>query len=211
MRFAPDPTGTGPLVSQLAEDLHASGDQVTVVTSSPHYGSSDLDARYRGKLLVEENLKGVRVIRTAAILLSPGSRVGRALDYLAYTVLAIWGGMRAEGIDVILAVSPPITVSIPAAILSRVRRVPVVLNAQDIWPDGLIEMGKLPRGPWLGPLHWFERWSYRIAARVSVVSRGMKMRLTEKAKVWGTVSWCFLRGTSATQPGWKTWSKQPRN
>lgn len=177
MRYAPDLTGTGPLVTQLAEDLKSAGDRVTVVTSVPHYGQREVPAKYRGRALVEEELDGIRLIRTTAILFAPGSRLGRALDYVAYTLFALWGGMRVREIDVILAVAPPITVALPAAILGRIRGVPMVFNAQDIWPDGLIEMGKLREGPWLLPLRLFEKWAYKTASRISVVSQGMKDRL----------------------------------
>ena len=47
MRFHPDLTGTGPLVTDLATDLVAMGNQVTVVTSMPHYGGKVLAARTR--------------------------------------------------------------------------------------------------------------------------------------------------------------------
>ncbi|MBE9569160.1 MAG: hypothetical protein IMF11_00905, partial [Proteobacteria bacterium] len=51
MRFHPDLTGTGPLVTELATDLVAMGDEVTVVTSMPHYGRKDIASEYRGRLL----------------------------------------------------------------------------------------------------------------------------------------------------------------
>ena len=40
MRYHPDLTGTAPLVTDLATNLAAMGDDVTVITSMPHYGTS---------------------------------------------------------------------------------------------------------------------------------------------------------------------------
>ena len=64
MRFHPDLTGTGPLVTDLATHFAAMGDAVTVVTSMPHYGRKDIHDAYRGRvsprglLLLANSLKG---------------------------------------------------------------------------------------------------------------------------------------------------------
>ena len=42
MRYNPDKTGTAPLITQLAEDLVRYGEEVSVVTSFPHYGRTDI-------------------------------------------------------------------------------------------------------------------------------------------------------------------------
>ena len=51
MRFHPDLTGTGPLVTDLAADLVQKGNEVTVITSMPHYGRNEISTEYRGRLL----------------------------------------------------------------------------------------------------------------------------------------------------------------
>ena len=49
MRYHPDLTGTAPLVTDLATNLAAMGDDVTVITSMPHYGRKQIASKYRGQ------------------------------------------------------------------------------------------------------------------------------------------------------------------
>jgi len=178
MRYAPDLTGTGPLVTELATDLAARGEDVAVVASVPHYGRRDVPTEYRGGLLHDRIEDGVRVIRTMGWTRGPGTVVGRGADYILYTVLSIVAGLRLPRPDVILCVAPPITVGLTGWLLRR--GAPLVLNAQDIWPDGLISMGRLRSPSMIRVFQSFERWLYRRCRSISVLSEGMKANLTAK-------------------------------
>ncbi|MFP3854637.1 MAG: glycosyltransferase family 4 protein, partial [Anaerolineales bacterium] len=187
MRYAPDATGTGPLVTQLAEDLVAAGEQVSVITSVPHYGRSQVSKEYRQGLLSSKLESGVSVWRTAAFPWWGGSILGRAIDYGLYTMLAFLAGLRVLKPDVILAVAPPITVGPLAWIISKLRGAPIAYNAQDIWPDGLVRMGRLRNLAAIRMFHWLEAWIYRMVDQILVVSEGMKQNLEEKGVSKGKI------------------------
>ncbi len=173
MRYAPDATGTGPLVTDLAQDLAGEGHEVCVVTSIPHYGRARVADGYRRGWLDRQRESGVDVWRTWSPAPAPDSRVGRALDYLVYFFLSTVAGWMSGRADVILCVAPPITVAVSGWILSRMRHVPMVFNVQDIWPDGLIQMGRLRSRPVIALFRGLERFAYRAADRITVVSEGM--------------------------------------
>lgn len=178
MRYAPDLTGTGPLVTELATDLAARGEDVAVVASVPHYGRADVPTEYRGGLFHDRIEDGVRVIRTMGWTRGLDSVVGRGADYVLYTALSLAAGFRLPRPDVVLCVAPPITVGLSGWLVRR--GAPLVLNAQDIWPDGLVSMGRL-RSTWMiGLFQAFERWLYRRCRSISVLSEGMKARLMAK-------------------------------
>jgi len=180
MRYAPDATGTAPIVTQLAKDLARAGDQVTVVTSAPHYGRDHVPAEYRGWMLHTSMEDEVRVVRTLAAGFSPGSLAGRLVNYGLYTLLSAVAAWRALPVDVVLAVAPPITVGFTGWFASRLGRTTFVYNAQDIWPDGLIKMGRLSWRPLITAFRWLERSIYRLAACVTVVSDGMRDNLVAR-------------------------------
>jgi colanic acid biosynthesis glycosyl transferase WcaI len=180
MRYLPDATGTGPLVTELARDLAAQGDEVSVITSVPHYGRRSAAPEYRGRLFHHSLEEGVQVCRTWAYVPRAGSVPGRGLDYLAYTLLSTWAAVRSSKPDVVLCVAPPITVGLSGRITGLVHRTPMVFNAQDIWPDGLVSIGRLSQGPLLAAFRWLERTVYRASARVVVVSEGMRRNLLAK-------------------------------
>lgn len=187
MRYAPDATGTGPLVTQLAEDLVRAGHQVRVITTVPHYGRAELPSDYEFGLVFREERNGVELLRTMAFPWAGNKVWGRGLDYGLYTLFASALGMVGGRPDLVLCVSPPITVGFPAWLVKRLYGVPVVFNAQDIWPDGLVEMGRLQSEGVVSLFHAFERWIYRIADRVTVVSAGMKENLLKKGVPEGKV------------------------
>ncbi|MCI0663442.1 MAG: glycosyltransferase family 4 protein [Acidobacteria bacterium] len=180
MRFHPDLTGTGPLVTDLAADLVEMGNEVTVVTSMPHYGRHEIPAEYRGRLLHRSNFNGIDLWRTYVYVPPNPSGFQRSINYLSYTFMSIVAGLMANKPDVILCVNPPITVGFSGWLLSLARRARLVFNVQDIWPDCLVIIDQL-RSPLLTRIFkYLEKFIYRVSSRVTVLSQGMKENLTRK-------------------------------
>ena len=180
MRFHPDLTGTGPLVTDLATDLVELGNEVTVVTSMPHYGRHEIPPEYRGRLLHRSDFDGVDLWRTFVYVPSDPSGFQRSVNYLSYTFMSVVGGLMAEKPDVILCVNPPITVGFSGWLLSLALRAPVVFNVQDVWPDCLEIIGQLRSPLLIRVFKRLEKFIYRVSARVTVLSEGMKENLMRK-------------------------------
>lgn len=177
MRFHPDLTGTGPLVTHLATDLAAMGDKVTVVTSMPHYGRSSLPSGYRWKILHRSTHKGVDVWRTAVYVPPTPSGFHRSINFLSYTFMSIVAGVVSGPQDVVLCINPPITVGVSGWLVGVIRNIPMVFTVQDVWPDCLVIIGQL-RNRWLiRTFEVLERWTYRVSDRVTVLSEGMRHNL----------------------------------
>ena len=180
MRFHPDLTGTGPLVTDLATDLVAMGDEVTVVTSMPHYGRKDVSPEYLGRLLHRSNFHGVDVWRTSVYVPPNPSGFHRGINYLSYTFMSVLAGVLSGRHDVILCVNPPITVGVSGWVVSLARRTPMVFNVQDIWPDCLVIIGQVRNRLLIRTFQHLEKLIYRVSARVTVLSEGMKQNLMSK-------------------------------
>jgi colanic acid biosynthesis glycosyl transferase WcaI len=180
MRFHPDLTGTGPLVTDLASDLVEMGNEVTVVTSMPHYGHHEIPPEYRGRLIHRSNHKGIDLWRTFVYVPPHPSGFQRSINYLSYTLMSVIGGLMAEKPEVILCVNPPITVGFSGWLLSLARRVPMIFNVQDVWPDCLVIIGQLRSPLLIRIFKHLEKFIYRVSAGVTVLSDGMKEHLKEK-------------------------------
>ncbi len=180
MRFHPDLTGTGPLVTDLATNLAAMGDEVTVVTSMPHYGRRNIHSRYRGRLFQRENFQGVNVWRTFVYVPPNPKGFYRAINYLSYTFMSIIAGILCGPKDVILCVNPPITVGFSGWLVSLPHRTPMVYNIQDIWPDCIAIIGQLRNRLLFRIFQYLEKFLYKISARLTVLSHGMKQNLLNK-------------------------------
>ena len=177
MRFHPDLTGTGPLVTDLAVDLVEKGNQVTVITSMPHYGRHEIPPEYHGKLLHRSNYNGIDLWRTYVYVPPNPSGFQRSINYLSYTFMSIVAGLMAKKPDVVLCVNPPITVGFSGWLLSLLRRVPMVFNVQDVWPDCLVIIDQLRSSLLARFFKYLEKFIYRVSARVTVLSEGMKENL----------------------------------
>jgi len=180
MYFHPDLTGTGPLITNLAMDLVAMGDQVTVVTSMPHYGRKGIPSQYRGRLLDRSNFHGVNIWRTFVYVPPTANAYHRSVNYLSYTLMAAVAGALSGRHDVILCVTPPVTVGLSGWLLGLTRRTPVIFNIQDIWPDCLVLIGQVRNPLLIRSLQLLEKFTYNAVARVTVLSEGMRQNLMSK-------------------------------
>jgi colanic acid biosynthesis glycosyl transferase WcaI len=207
--FYPDPTGTGWVITELARDLAAQGHAVTVITSVPHYAqpsegvatgrsSTKLAAgKRRMSLWSEEKMDGIRVIRTAVYVPHRKTRASRLLNYLSFTALTLAAGARSGAQDVILSTSPPLTIGASAWVLSRLKRVPFVFNVQDIYPDAAVLMGMVRSRRLIRLLQALERFIYRRASLITVISDPARRNLLAKgvpeAKVRVIPNWVDTR------------------
>ena len=174
--FEPEPN----IVKGLAfvRALEAAGHQVTVVTGLPNYPTGKLYPGYRLRWIQRETIAGVRVVRLPLYPSHDASAARRALNFLSFFAAALaYGLVRREPYDLAYVYHPPITVGLAAALAGRIRRLPFVLDVQDLWPDtiaatGMVGTGRLVRG--LGRLcdH-----VYRRAAAIVVQSDGMRTTL----------------------------------
>jgi glycosyltransferase involved in cell wall biosynthesis len=75
--------------------------------------------------------------------------------------------------DVVFATSTPLTIAIPGIVASRRRRIPMVFEVRDPWPDMLVGLGAI-RNPLLIRLtKWFERFAYHRSKRIVALSDGI--------------------------------------
>jgi glycosyltransferase involved in cell wall biosynthesis len=81
---------------------------------------------------------------------------------------------------VVYAWHPPLTVGIVAAVFAWVRRAPFVYDVQDVWPDSALMSGMLQEGMVTSVLRKLERFVYRHAAHLLVVTEGAKQNLIAK-------------------------------
>jgi len=76
--------------------------------------------------------------------------------------------------DLIFATSTPLTIAIPAVFASRIKRVPMVFEVRDLWPEVPIAMGMI-KNPLLKFLaRSLEKWAYANSSAVVALSPQMK-------------------------------------
>lgn len=169
------------LLQELAQSLQGHGHQVTVLTGFPNYPSGQLYPGYRMRPRQREILAGVPVVRVPLYPEHSRSGLRRALNYASFalsaTLLGLWSVPRP---DVLFVYHPPLTIGLPAYVLSRLWRRPFVYQIQDMWPETLAATGMFSNQRLLAWIARLARWIYAKAQAILVISPGFHQNLLDK-------------------------------
>ncbi|WOX05446.1 glycosyltransferase family 4 protein [Microbulbifer pacificus] len=190
--FDPEPTFKG-LV--FARELVKQGFDVEVVTGFPNYPGGKFYPGYKLKLVQREQIDGVKVTRLPLYPSHDQSAIGRILNYASFAATSLFYSLfGARRPDVIYAYHPPLTVGVVAALIRMFRRIPVVYDIQDMWPDTLRATGMFSNEKALKAVSWVCDWVYRRVDQLVVLSPGFKRLLIERGVPEGKVeviyNWC---------------------
>jgi glycosyltransferase involved in cell wall biosynthesis len=160
------------------------GHKVLVITGFPNYPTGSL---YPGTHLCFwkwDTLDGIQILRLPLYPDHSRSAVRRVFNYGSFTIsAAVLGSVLSGPLDVLFAEHPPLTIGLAAWFLGRVRRVPFLYKINDLWPES-VEATGMVRNPvllkWMGRL---ERFVYRRAGAIAVISPGFKKNLVGKGVV----------------------------
>lgn len=143
-------------VNDLVKEWVQRGHQVTVLTGIPNYPAGKVFDAYRKRPSDFLQYEGAKVIRVPMLPRGTGG-LRLMLNYLSFVLGgSLFGPRRLRGIepDVIFVFEPsPVTVGLPAVLLGKIKRAPVVFWALDLWPETLAAIGVI-RSPlvlkWVG-------------------------------------------------------------
>lgn len=199
--FEPEPTFKG---MDFARELIRQGFDVEVVTGFPNYPGGKIYPGYSLKWLQRELIDGVQVTRVPLYPSHDQGAVGRVLNYVSFAASSLFYGLfAAKRPDVIYAYHPPLTVGITAVLIRLFRRVPVVYDIQDMWPDTLRATGMFSNEKALNVVSRVCDWVYRRADQLVVLSPGFKRLLIERGvpadKIEVIYNWCAEDSLTAPQ------------
>lgn len=202
--YAPDRTGIAPLETELCEYLAARGHRVSVVTGLPHYPEWEVPQEYRGKLWMREALGGVEVHRGAIYVPGRRTTLRRILYDTSIGVATALRGLPIRNVDLVLAVSPPLQAALAGYFLSWINRAPLVLHLQDLLPDLAVALGMLRNRMLIRLARALEKFLYRRAAAIFVISEGFRTNLLAKgvpeSRLKVVPNWTDTRAIRANAP-----------
>ncbi len=168
-----EPGGSRPY--QFARAWTQAGHQVTIITGNVNYNTLEVRENCRGRLITEEVVDGIRVLRVWVYARTRGSFKKRYLNFLSYAITAsIAAFFRGGGADLVYASSTPLTAVVPGYVAARLRRAPFYFEVRDLWPESAIVAGALrPDSPVARGAAWLAGFFYKRAARLPAVTRGI--------------------------------------
>jgi colanic acid biosynthesis glycosyl transferase WcaI len=133
-------------VNDLVKEWAQRGHEVTVITGVPNYPAGRVFDVYRDQPSAFSQYEGAKILRVPMLPRGTGS-LRLIMNYLTF----ILGGsivgpclLRGRPIDVIFVFEPsPVTVGLPAILLGKIRRAPVVFWVLDLWPETLVATGAI--------------------------------------------------------------------
>jgi colanic acid biosynthesis glycosyl transferase WcaI len=194
--WPPEPAG---LIASLAQSLSSRGHDVNVVTGFPNYPSGKLYPGYRQRWRSRTKDGELTITRVPLYPSHDRSAIGRLFNYLSFGFSsALIGMLASRRPDVVYIYHPPITSALGGLIARFVRRAPYLLHIQDMWPESVVDSGMVPHGRLGRAVYWTLSKAcmiaYRGAARIVVISPGMKSLLIERgvqaSKISVIYNWC---------------------
>jgi glycosyltransferase involved in cell wall biosynthesis len=132
-------------INDLVKALTQRGADVDVLTGKPNYPEGRYYPGYRGLGCQQERYGGGNIFRVPLTARGSGGAVRLVFNYLSFIVsgllFAPWL-LRGRRYDVIFVyASSPLLQAIPALFLGWIKRCPVVVWVQDLWPESLAATG----------------------------------------------------------------------
>ena len=179
--YEPDTAPTGEVMTSICQQWTARGHRVEIITSLPWYRDHAVAAGWKGRLVRTQQEPWGRIRRWHPFPSSKGRLMARAAGFAGFTALAgIDAAVAAGRCDVVFAMSPPITLGAAGRAAAWRGRAPLVFNVQDVFPDAAVETGVLRSTRVVAAASRLERWVYRRAAAVTVLSEGMAENVRAK-------------------------------
>jgi glycosyltransferase involved in cell wall biosynthesis len=163
----------------LSHLIKQRGHKVTILSSSNDYKTGKRLKGYN-RILQQENLNNINVLRIGFEFPYFHTFLGRVFSYLVFTAFSCFAALRMPAPDVTFASSTPITVAIPALLLYWLKRVPIVFEVRDLWPDFLIQYGILNSRVLIRIMYMVEKFIYQQSEAIVTTSPWMYNKIIAK-------------------------------
>jgi glycosyltransferase involved in cell wall biosynthesis len=161
-------------INDLALGLIAKGHQVTVLTGMPNYPDGRFFSGYGIFKKRVEDYYGVKVLRVPLVPRGKSKGWQLAFNFFSFAFMAsLLASFYCRGtFDVIFVFEvSPVTVGIPAIVLKKFKKIPIVFWVLDLWPESLLSAGGI-KSVWI--LRWvggLVNFIYRQCDRILVSSQ----------------------------------------
>lgn len=173
--FSPDGVSTAYLYNDIACGLRDAGNEVVVLTTTPHYNiveSSDstqiLQKKYFGLYYISI-FNGITVYHVN--LKKFKNTFIRILSFIYWHIMSFIIALRINNLDIILTPSPPLSIGFLSVIIAKIKGAKCIYNVQEIYPDFLIKHGNLRNKLVIRFLKWMESYIYNNCIYVTTIDQ----------------------------------------
>ena len=178
--FPPEKGAAQVRLWELAKGLRDQGHEVMVVTAFPNHPTGIIPQEYRGKTFSQQEIEGLKIIRTWIYPVKRGRFWLRLLNYFSFVFSSLYGIYRSGKQDLIVVESPPLFIGFSAVIASLVKKAPYIFNVSDLWPESAVQLGLVTNKHLIRMSEWLEAYFYRKAFKLSAQTKGIVEGLRSK-------------------------------
>ena len=169
--------------NDIAFEMAKRGHRVKVLTGIPDYPQGKYHEGYSVFKKRVEKIRGVEVVRVPVIPRGDGSKLRMIIHYAssvcAFMAYALYQAVFHTYEVVYVHDTSPAFIALPAVLLKKLRKTPVVLWILDMWPESLIA-GGVRSHKVHALVGRMMKMIYRNSDRIQISSLGFRSLLTER-------------------------------
>lgn len=178
--FTPEIAASMYLTENWLEGMCKAGHDVELFVPTPTRGISEETRKKYSQKKLETRYDGRLTIHRFWLIREGRNPILRAFRYGLLNLIFIWKGLLTKA-DVIFVQSTPPTQGLVSGFLRLIKRIPVVYNLQDIFPDSLVNTEMTRKGSILWKIgRIIENFTYRNADKIIVISEDFKKNIMAK-------------------------------
>ena len=178
--FEPEIAASMYLTTNIFEDAANAGFDVELFAPTPTRGVDKQTIKKYKKIKLEKRCDGKLRIHRFTMMQEGTNTIGRAIRYILLNLVFIWKGLWTKA-DVMFIDSTPPTQGFMAAFLKKIKRIPIVYNLQDIFPDSMVNTGICNTESFAFRVgKWLEKVIYKNADKIIAISEDFKKNIMVK-------------------------------
>tara|TARA_B100000965_G_scaffold138450_1_gene115258 strand:- start:5631 stop:6851 length:1221 start_codon:yes stop_codon:yes gene_type:complete len=157
------------------------GHSITIITGAPNFPKGKVFKGYKNKLYQSEIVDRILVKRVWTYIAPNKGFFLRILDYVSFMLSSFFCGLFTKKHDVIIATSPQFFTLISGYLISLFKRVPLVLEIRDLWPESIVAVGAIKKSSWIIKiLYRIAIFLYKKSTIIICVTQSFKDDLIKK-------------------------------
>ncbi len=176
--FPPEVNAPATRTFEHCREWVKAGHDVTVITCHPNYPIGKVYDGYRNSWKKKEIVDGIKVIRVWSYITSNKGFLKRIFDYISFSITSFFAALFLK-CDVIVATSPQFFTALSGRTLHFFKRKPWIMEVRDLWPESIKSVGAMKDGLVLSYFSKEEKWCYRSAKNIVVVTDTFKKVISE--------------------------------
>ena len=178
--FPPEVNAPASRTYEHCREWARQGHEVHVLTCVPNHPAGRIYPGYKNRPLRHEETAGIHVHRVLTVPAANAGFVGRSANYLFYMLMAILVAPALPRVDVVVSTSPQFLCGLAGYVVSRLKRVPWVLEIRDLWPESIVTVGAMAESWITRLLGRLEAFAYRKADAIVSVTESFVPHINQR-------------------------------